>query len=85
MAARPRACIRFTDQEILLILRAYVEMPSQWRGILASVKDNVHLLAENARNYYNTTAPAVLISRIRMKTGNLLKTDVATIENADIR
>ena len=52
---KKKKVIRLSDQETLLLLRAYQEHPSSWSEIIGTIKSNLHSLPEDARHLYNTS------------------------------
>ena len=76
---------RISEQEILLLLRAYQEHPSSWAEIIATVKTNAHSLPEDCRRLYATTKTRQLKERLCTKLGKTMISPVQNIKNGEIR
>ena len=81
---RRRKPVRFSKQELLVVLRAYREHPSRWDEILGDIRENLDLFPEAAREIYRVATVKQLRERISSKLGKLIATRDA-IQDDDIR
>jgi hypothetical protein len=80
-----RKTVPISDAEILMILRAYTQVPAQWPEILHMLKENIHQLPVNAQTYYRDTDKKILLNRMRSKVGKMLRKNIRYINNHAIR
>jgi hypothetical protein len=80
-----RRKVRFTDDEILLILRAYLAHPSKWIDVIAEVKANQHVLDEHTRELYAHSSDKQLRERMSTKLHSLMSKNQNEFNNVDIR
>jgi len=61
-----------SDQETVLLLRAYQQYPCSWDKILKHVKADIHTLADDTNQLYESATIKQLKSRLSVKLGKLL-------------
>lgn len=80
-----RQTLVFTDSEILLLLRSYMERPAQWNGIVELMKGNLNQLPASCRQFYTDKDNKTIINRLRRKYGRLIRADLNSFTNQQIR
>ena len=79
-----RRKVPFSNEEIILILRAYQANPSYWTEIINDIKANLEQLSPGHQRLYQGSSVKQLKDRVSNKSGRLLHTNPDTIEVPDI-
>ena len=74
-----------SDQETVLLLRAYQQYPCSWDKILKHVKADIHTLADDTNQLYESATIKQLKSRLSVKLGKLLGMAEDKITNAMVK
>ncbi|XP_060574848.1 uncharacterized protein LOC132732447 [Ruditapes philippinarum] len=82
---RRKRTVKFSEQEILLILRAYLTHPSKWSEIINDVKANIDQLEQATRNLYSSATNKQLRDRMWTKLSSLMSKRQENIESEPIR
>ena len=81
---RRRQVVRFSKEEIQLILRSYRAHPTQWNLILADVKANLTQMKEPVRQLYLTRSNKQLKDRMSVKLCKLMTASADSIADDEI-
>ena len=71
---RRKKGIKISDQECLMLLRAYQVNPCSWERILESIQENSHTLPSDAKALYSSATKKQLKDRLSTKLGKILLT-----------
>ena len=77
--------IKISDQECLMLLRAYQVNPCSWERILESIQENSHTLPSDAKVLYSSATKKQLKDRLSTKRGKIFQTPADKIANLLIR
>ena len=61
---RRKKAIKISDQECLMLLRAYQVNPCSWERILESIQENSHTLPSDAKALYSSATKKQLKDRL---------------------
>ena len=74
LLGRRRLKVIFSDQEKLLLLRAYQAHPCDWNNVISTMRDNLdNLPNEKVRNFYKEASIKSLKDRLCGKLSGMLK------------
>lgn len=78
---RRKRTVKFSEQEILLILQAYLTHPSKWSEIINDVKANIDQLEQATRDLYSSATNKQLRDRMSTKLSSLMSKRQENIES----
>ncbi|CAG2212745.1 RNF213 [Mytilus edulis] len=64
---RKKKIVSVSDQELLLMLRAYQTYPCSWDRIIETVKENIHTLTTDAQDLYKSCNKKQIRTRLSVK------------------
>ena len=82
---RKNMLIRISEQEVLMMLRAYQEHASPWAAIIQTMRLNKHMLPDDARDMYRTAGMKQIKDRLCGKLNKLMSMDMSKIKSEDVR
>ena len=82
---RKNMLIRISEQEVLMMLRAYQAHASPWAAIIQTMRLNAHMLPDDARDMYRTAGMKQIKDRICGKLNKLMSMDMSKIKSDDVR
>lgn len=85
LLAKKKLKIKFTDDEIICILRAYIAQPTSWTDVISDVKGNFDRLPDTTRHLYTTVTTKQLRDRMSTKLSSLMGKDADSVKNEQIR
>ncbi|XP_052085180.1 uncharacterized protein LOC127722334, partial [Mytilus californianus] len=82
---RKKKIVAVSDQELLLMLRAYQTHPCSWDRIIDTVKENIHTLTNDAQDLYKNCTNKQIRTRLSVKLGKLLALPADKIKNIMVK
>ncbi|XP_045183037.2 uncharacterized protein LOC123541546 [Mercenaria mercenaria] len=85
LRARRKQKVKFSDEEVITILRAFIAHPTSWADVIDDVKGNIDRLQASAHQLYATATNKQQRDRMSSKLSSLIAINQDSIQNVQIR
>ena len=85
MAKTRKRNVKFDREEILLLIRSYMEHPCSWPDIVKTMQDNLIHLSNAAQEMYTSASEQQLKERLSTKLGKMVASKLEDNADEEIR